>query len=208
MHALPHLQHHDLIVRLPGAADVDAIVHYYASNREALGPFEPRRQETFYTPSYWQARVAQNLAQFQEGRSVSLFLHEADKQTVIGSIGLSNIVGYPLHGATLGYSLAATHWGRGVMHTALTMTLPWAFAHFNLHRIAANHLPDNERSARLLARLGFEREGYARDYLLIDGLWRDHVLTALTRQHWQSRDFATELVLGGSGTPVDRHSPT
>ena len=45
----------------------------------------------------------------------------------------------------------------------------------------ANHLPRNERSARLLARLGFEREGYARRYLQIAGVWEDHVLTALSR---------------------------
>ncbi|MFV8766233.1 30S ribosomal protein S5 alanine N-acetyltransferase, partial [Yersinia enterocolitica] len=27
-------------------------------------------------------------------------------------------------------------------------------------------------------------EGYAKDYLLIDGQWRDHVLTALTNKEW------------------------
>ncbi|MFB0585429.1 hypothetical protein [Aeromonas salmonicida] len=35
------------------------------------------------------------------------------------------------------------------------------------------------RSAALLERLGFEREGYARDYLMINGRWEDHILTAL-----------------------------
>ena len=49
-----------------------------------------------------------------------------------------------------------------------------------LHRIQANHLPENVRSARLLRRVGFVPEGYARDYLFIDGAWRDHVLTACT----------------------------
>jgi ribosomal-protein-alanine N-acetyltransferase len=44
----------------------------------------------------------------------------------------------------------------------------------------ANYRPENERSGRLLQRLGFAREGYARDYLFIDGAWRDHVLTSLT----------------------------
>jgi len=33
---------------------------------------------------------------------------------------------------------------------------------------------------RQLLRLGFTREGIARDYLFIDGAWRDHVLTSLT----------------------------
>jgi ribosomal-protein-alanine N-acetyltransferase len=49
-----------------------------------------------------------------------------------------------------------------------------------LHRIMANHRPENVRSARLLERLGFVREGVAKDFLFIDGAWCDHVLTSLT----------------------------
>jgi ribosomal-protein-alanine N-acetyltransferase len=44
----------------------------------------------------------------------------------------------------------------------------------------ANYVPTNERSGRLLRRLGFVVEGYARDYLFIGGRFQDHVLTALT----------------------------
>jgi ribosomal-protein-alanine N-acetyltransferase len=42
----------------------------------------------------------------------------------------------------------------------------------------ANHLPHNKRSEALLKKLGFEREGYAKDYLQIDGQWQDHVLNS------------------------------
>jgi ribosomal-protein-alanine N-acetyltransferase len=48
----------------------------------------------------------------------------------------------------------------------------------------ANHVPRNERSARLLERLGFEREGFAKAYLHLDGRWQDHVLTSLTSDRW------------------------
>ncbi|MDZ7185229.1 hypothetical protein U4005_19255, partial [Escherichia coli] len=53
-----------------------------------------------------------------------------------------------------------------------------------LVRTFPNYMPHNKRSGDLLARLGFEKEGYAKDYLLIDGQWRDHVLTALTTPDW------------------------
>jgi ribosomal-protein-alanine N-acetyltransferase len=64
------------------------------------------------------------------------------------------------------------------MDEALAAGLDWAFGELGLHRVMANYLPRNERSGRLLARLGFEREGYAREYLKIAGRWEDHVLTA------------------------------
>jgi len=53
-----------------------------------------------------------------------------------------------------------------------------------MHRIMANYMPHNARSGDLLARLGFQKEGYAKDYLLIDGRWQDHVLTSLTAPDW------------------------
>ncbi|EKT56688.1 ribosomal-protein-S5-alanine N-acetyltransferase [Providencia rettgeri Dmel1] len=45
-------------------------------------------------------------------------------------------------------------------------------------------MPHNMRSGNLLTKLGFEREGYAKQYLQINGEWRDHVLTALTDNTW------------------------
>jgi len=65
------------------------------------------------------------------------------------------------------------------MMEALRGTIPVAADRLSLHRIMAGYVPDNARSARLLQRLGFEVEGYARDYLWINGAWRDHVQTAL-----------------------------
>jgi ribosomal-protein-alanine N-acetyltransferase len=70
------------------------------------------------------------------------------------------------------------------MAEALRAANAFVFGSMRLHRIMANYRPENERSARLLERLGFEREGLARDYLFIDGAWRDHVLTALVNPHF------------------------
>ena len=66
------------------------------------------------------------------------------------------------------------------MYEALTAAIDYVFTDLKLHRIMANYIPVNERSARLLRRLGFTVEGYARDYLFIAGEWRDHILTSLT----------------------------
>jgi [ribosomal protein S5]-alanine N-acetyltransferase len=66
-----------------------------------------------------------------------------------------------------------------LMTEGLRVACTYAFNAMGLHRIQANHLPENLRSASVLRRLGFSVEGYARDFLLINGQWRDHILTSL-----------------------------
>ena len=72
------------------------------------------------------------------------------------------------------------------MREALEAVVAHAFSKhgMHLHRIEANHQPHNARSAAVLARLGFERQGFAKDYLFINGEWRDHVMTALINRAW------------------------
>lgn len=72
------------------------------------------------------------------------------------------------------------------MHEGLIPVIQFAFEQRGLHRIAANYMPHNIRSGRLLRSLGFHVEGYARDYLLIDGVWQDHVLSALRNEDWEA----------------------
>ena len=72
------------------------------------------------------------------------------------------------------------------MYEALTQIIRYMQKHQGMHRIMANYMPHNMRSGNLLTRLGFEREGYAKQYLEINGEWRDHVLTALTDNEWKS----------------------
>lgn len=71
------------------------------------------------------------------------------------------------------------------MYEALGQSIRYMQQHQAMHRIMANYMPHNMRSGSLLTRLGFEREGYAKQYLQIDGQWRDHVLTALTDEKWK-----------------------
>ena len=66
------------------------------------------------------------------------------------------------------------------MFEALQRSIEFMFGPMRLHRIMANYIPTNERSGGLLRRLGFQVEGYARDYLFIHDGWRDHILTSLT----------------------------
>ena len=62
------------------------------------------------------------------------------------------------------------HDGRG------RAVIPFAFGTLRLHRLEAACIPTNNGSIRLLEKTGFMREGYARDYLCINGIWQDHLL--------------------------------
>ena len=87
----------------------------------------------------------------------------------------------------MGYSLAADRQGKGYMSEALEIAIAYVFTQLNLHRIMAAYLLDNQRSGKLLKRIGFVVEGYACDYLMINGQWQDHILTSLINRNWKAR---------------------
>lgn len=174
-----------LLLRLATEQDVSAIVRFQRDNRAFLAPYEPARTEEFFTEPYWRAQVGASLREFRERRSLRLFLFlREDERRVIGFANFTNIVRGVFHACYLGYSLAEEAQGKGYMREALQGGIRFVFGELALHRIMANYMPHNRRSGNLLRRLGFVVEGYARDYLMIDGRWEDHVLTSLTNHDW------------------------
>jgi ribosomal-protein-alanine N-acetyltransferase len=95
------------------------------------------------------------------------------------------------HRAEVGYDLAPAWWGRGVMSEALAAMLRHGFDSMGLHRISACIHPENAPSLRLAERLGFVREGIARD-LFFDG--------TTYHDHWMLSLMAAELFDGARRT--------
>jgi ribosomal-protein-alanine N-acetyltransferase len=159
------------------------VLAYHQVNEEHLGPVSPARPPTFFTLMYWRTRLAQDREDFRHDVGLRLFLLPREQPLhsapVVGTVSFTNIRRGPLQACELGYGLDFRYQGKGLMTEALRAACAYAFNAMGLHRIQANHLPENLRSAAVLRRLGFVVEGYARDYLLINGHWRDHVLTAL-----------------------------
>jgi len=62
------------------------------------------------------------------------------------------------------------------MAEALRTVIDYGFNHLGLHRLEAACLPNNVASQRLLIKCGFSQQGYARQYLRINGKWQDHLL--------------------------------
>lgn len=164
---------------------IDALLMktYYVENKSHLKPWEPPRGEEYYSLSGWQYLLSRHNDACNAGRGVYLCALDTQCSTVIAVMNFTNILHGSVKSCGLGYSIAKKYQGQGYMYEALAAAIPMVMKQYRLHRINASYLPHNQRSANLLKRLGFEKEGYARSYLNIDGEWRDHVLTGLVNPH-------------------------
>lgn len=172
-----------LTIRPPQRGDGGRMAEYYVRNRAFLQPWYPRFRPEDTDPAAWERAIPLIDAERRDKKALRTVLF--DGEGVAGVANLTAISGSPGFRATLGYSLAERCQGRGIMREALGALLPEAVERFRLHRVEAAYLPRNARSGHLLAALGFEKEGLARNYLLIDGRWEDHVLTAWTNGEWR-----------------------
>jgi ribosomal-protein-alanine N-acetyltransferase len=177
----PGIKTRRLLLTLPPAEAAARMLAYVQENREHFAPWSPPVPVSYYTQAYWSERLAAARAEFQRGQSLRLIFFERKhpEGRVIGDCSFNEIVRGAFQACYLGYKLDRRAVGQGLMHEALTAAIAYVFDDLRLHRIMANYMPTNERSGRLLRRLGFNVEGYARDYLFIAGGWRDHILTAL-----------------------------
>ena len=159
------------------------MLDFASRNRAHLSPWEPLRSPDYWSLQYWQRQLESSHDEIRRGVGLrTVFVErEAPDGAIIGVANLSQICRGAFLSSMLGYSIDADHQGHGLMQEALRALIGFAFdgiVGLGLHRIQANYRPENARSKRLLDALGFEQEGFARDYLFIDGAWRDHVLTA------------------------------
>lgn len=166
-------------LRLLSCDDFERVSRYERVNRRHLQPWEPFRDEEYFSIGSAKARVEQQVNNLQAGNALCFLLLESESGEVLARCNYTNIVRGVFQACHLGFSLAESAQGRGLMKRTLQVTNRHCFEQLGLHRIMANHLPRNVRSERLLESLGFEKEGYARAYLKIAGVWEDHTLRSL-----------------------------
>ena len=103
-------------------------------------------------------------------------------QKLVGGVTVTNIRRGVAQAGSLGYWMGAAYARQGYMTAAVRALVGFGFSTLKLHRIEAACIPENTASVRLLEKTGFVREGYAREYLCINGIWQDHLLYAQVRQ--------------------------
>lgn len=179
--ASPLLETARLLLRASDAGMSREALDFFQRNQAHFAPWDPPLPEAFFTLRWQRQRLLQHRRAFAAGEAFRYWLFAKDQPgRIVGQVHFSGIARGPFQNALLGYQLDAAAQGRGLMHEALSAAIGEMFsAQVNLHRLQAAHLPENTRSAAVLGRLGFEREGLARRYLFVGGQWRDHVITAL-----------------------------
>jgi ribosomal-protein-alanine N-acetyltransferase len=120
---------------------------------------------------------------------------DKSKAQLVGQLTVSGIVGGSASWGQIGYWIDERFAGRGIVPAAVALAVDYCFEALSLHRIEIAIRPENEKSLRVVAKLGFRPEGLRPRYLHIDGDWRDHLVFALNAEEvpegllhrWESR---------------------
>jgi [ribosomal protein S5]-alanine N-acetyltransferase len=161
--------------RLVTLDDAPILADLLRANREFLAPYEPTRDDDYYTHDGHRAVIEAALERYEQGTTVPHVI-VTDDGRIVGRITLNEIVRGPLQSCSVGYWVSAADNGLGFATAAVRGIMRVAFDELGLHRLQAGTLLHNVGSQRVLERVGFVRYGVAPGYLHIAGKWQDHAL--------------------------------
>jgi ribosomal-protein-alanine N-acetyltransferase len=166
------LRGNNIHLKVLSPEDAEQVLDFYIRNKKHLKPFEPSRDDSFYTIESQRKMIVEHYNQFLNGSNISFGIYK--DEYLIGKIQLSNIVLGVFRNAFLGYAMDEKEQGKGYMKEAVTLVAEYAFNDLELHRLEATTLVDNIKSKSVLKACGFREIGTSEKYLFINGEWRDH----------------------------------
>ena len=149
-------------------------------NRRFLAPFEPLRPDSDFTLEGQRAAIAEMAAARASDAAYAFCIRAGGE--LVGRLTLSQVFRKAFRNCYLGYWVGEEHNGRGYATGAVRLAVSYAFDELGLHRVQANTMTKNPRSARVLEKAGFRKEGMALRYLQIAGRWEDHDMFAITAE--------------------------
>jgi ribosomal-protein-alanine N-acetyltransferase len=167
----------DVALSAPSATDANEFIEAVRASRSLHRPW--------IDPPDTTGRFGTYLERVAGEQHAAYLIRHSDCGKLVGYVNINNIVRGSFQSGYVGYAAFASHSGRGLMTKGLGAVLATAFGALGLHRVEANIQPTNDRSIRLVRRLGFEREGFSSRYLIVDGAWRDHERWAMLAENWR-----------------------
>ena len=165
-------------LRLPRHGDFKQWHALRSESRRFLQPWEPLWRNDELTYGSFRIRVTRSNQEYESGIAVPLLIFDQDEQ-LLGGLTIGNIRRGASQCCMIGYWMGEKFADQGHMSAAMKLVIPYIFNGLQLHRIEAACIPDNSKSIKLLEQVGFQREGLLREYLKINGEWRDHALFSL-----------------------------
>jgi len=178
---VPSISGEGVVLRAPLPSDFAEWAELREESRAFLVPWEPTWPSDDLTRAAFRRRLRRYAEDQRADLSYPFFLFRQRDNLLLGGLTLGNIRRGVAQAGNLGYWMGAPYARQGYMTAAVRALAGFAFATLRLHRIEAACIPANAASIRLLEKTGFAREGYAREYLCINGVWQDHLLYARVR---------------------------
>lgn len=165
-----------IYMRPPELRDWESWARLRAESREFLVPWEPTWPRDVLTQASYRQRIRRYDEESRNDRGYAFFVFRQEDDAIVGGLNLTHVHRGVTQSCSLGYWVGERFARNGYMSDAVLAIVGHVFDELGLHRIEAACVPTNEASRRLLTKVGFMQEGYAREYLRINGEWRDHLL--------------------------------
>jgi ribosomal-protein-alanine N-acetyltransferase len=169
-----------IYLRPPRAGDYAEWRDLRAASRAFLQPWEPTWPADDLTRAAFRRRLVAYARDRDLGAAFPFFVYRASDDALAGGITLSNVRRGVAQMGSVGYWCGRPFTRQGHTLAAVRAICEFGFRTLGLHRLEAACIPENGPSRNLLLRAGFVEEGYAKTYLKINGVWRDHVLFGQT----------------------------
>ncbi len=176
--SVPVIAGDGVYLRAPQPGDFAAWAALREQSREFLMPWEPIWPPDDLTRGAFRRRLRRYVEDQRADLAYAFLVFRSEDNALVGGLTLANIRRGVAKAGSLGYWIGAPFAHRGHMSAAVRALLIYAFGALRLHRVEAACIPGNTPSIGLLEKCGFTREGYARRYLCINGVWHDHLLYA------------------------------
>ena len=172
----PSVAGEGVMLRMPQVTDYSEWAALREQSRDFLTPWEPTWPTDDLSRGAFRRRIRRYAEDLRTDQGYAFLIFRSSDGVLVGGLTLANIRRGVAQAGSLGYWIGVSYARQGYMTAAVRAIIPFAFATLHLHRLEAACIPTNAGSIRLLENTGFVREGYARHYLCINGIWQDHLL--------------------------------